>query len=60
MAGTDVRMQYREEIDYPWLPHTQGCLTIATLPSFPPKLQEISPRSKWGMESNTSLHHTLS
>eukprot|EP00966_Prymnesium_polylepis_P058390 1352098-Prymnesium_polylepis.1 len=27
MAGTDVRMQYREEIDHPWLPHTQGCLT---------------------------------
>ena len=60
MAGTDVRMQYREEIDHPWLPHTQGCLTIATLPSSPPKLQEISPWSKWGMESNTSLHHTLS
>ena len=59
MVGPDVRFNYREEVDHPWLPENRGALTISKLPLSPPPLQEISPFEKWGMDGGKSFNHTL-
>jgi hypothetical protein len=57
--GTEARVQYRAEVDHPWLPEKQGALTILKVPSFPPGLQEIQAFEKWGKSGSVTVNTTM-
>ena len=58
-SGTDVRLQYREEVTDPWRPEGQGALLIKQLPEAPPELQEVNAFSVWGMEGTHTISSTM-
>ena len=52
-------LQYREHCSHAYQPSSGPCLTIKHLPTAPPRLQELKPKSKWGMCNTNSIESTI-